>query len=220
MTQPVILAWSGGKDSALSLQALKQSREYHVVSLLTNFSADEDCVMMHRVPRSLIEKQSQAAGVPLYPVLLSSTPSNDEYEAKIGAALAHFQGQGVNAVAHGDLFLEDIRQYRENNLARVGMKGIYPVWGQNTSELARRFLADGFKAIVICVDTEQLHASFAGRIIDDNFLRDLPPNVDPCGENGEFHTFVYDAPFFTAPIPFTIGEKYLRDNRFLYQTIL
>ena len=170
--------------------------------------------MMHRVPRALIEQQAQAAGIPLYPVLLSSTPSNDEYEVKIGAALAHFQAQGVNAVAHGDLFLEDIRQYRENNLARVGMKGIYPVWGQDTRELAQRFIAEGFKAIVVCVDTGQLDASFAGRIIDDDFLRDLPPNVDPCGENGEFHTFVYDAPYFTAPIPFTVGEQYLRDNRF------
>ena len=216
MTQLILLAWSGGKDSALSLQALRQHSDYQILALLSNFDEGEDRLLMHRVPRTLVERQAQAVGIPLYPVLLPSVPSNAEYEARMGAALAHFQALGVNAVAHGDLFLEDIRQYRENNLSRIGMKGIYPIWGEDTRALAQRFVAERFKAIVVCVDTAQLDASFVGRTIDEDFLRDLPPNVDPCGENGEFHTFVYDAPIFSAPIPYTVGETYLRDSRFCY----
>jgi uncharacterized protein (TIGR00290 family) len=219
VSEPILLAWSGGKDSVLSLQALRQSVEYDVIALLSNFTEDDDRLIMHRVPRPLIEIQARIVGIPLYRVLLPSTPSNDVYEARMGAALEHFQAQGVNAVAHGDLFLEDIRQYRENNLARIGMKGIYPLWRQDTRDLAHRFIADGFKAIVVCVDTARLDASFAGRIIDHDFLRDLPPKIDPCGENGEFHSFVYDAPFFSASIPFTLGEQTLRYERFLYQEI-
>lgn len=215
MPEPILLAWSGGKDSALTLHALRQMNEYKIVALLSNFN-DDDRLVMHRVPRRLIEQQARAAGIPLYPVLLPSSPSNSEYEARMSAALNHFQEQGISRVAHGDLFLEDVRQYRENNLARIGMRGLYPLWGQNTGELARRFVADGFKAVAVCVDTEQLDGSFVGRDLDESFFDDLPANVDPCGENGEFHTFVYDAPFFSAPIHFRRGDVYLRDERFAY----
>lgn len=220
--EPVLLAWSGGKDSALTLQALRQSRDYEPVALLSNFvetdpdDAVDQRLSMHRVPRALIEQQAQVAGIPLHAVLLPRVPSNSDYEARMGAALAHFQAQGVRAVAHGDLFLEDIRQYRDTNLARAGMNGLYPLWAQDTQALARRFVADGFRAIVICVDTQQLDASFVGRTIDDAFLDALPPGVDPCGENGEFHTFVYDAPIFSAPVVFTTGAVYWRDERFCY----
>lgn len=226
MPEPILFAWSGGKDSALALQALRQNPDLEVVALLSNFieadSADSvgERLIMHRVPRTLIERQAEAVGLPLYPVILPSVPSNTEYEARTGAALAHFQAIGVQSVAHGDLFLEDIRQYRDGNLARIGMKGMYPVWGQDTRSLAQRFVAEGFRAIVVCVDTTQLDASFAGRIIDEDFLRDLPWHVDPCGENGEFHTFVYDAPIFTAPISITAGAPYLRDDRFQYCDIV
>jgi uncharacterized protein (TIGR00290 family) len=212
----LILSWSGGKDSALSLYTLRQSGEHDVTALLTTVTREYDRVSMHGVRRTLLHQQAEAVGLPVLEVFLTPGAANDEYEQHMAAVLSAYQAQGVEGVAFGDIFLEDLRAYRENHLAQLDMQGVFPVWQRDTGELAQTFLDLGFKAVVTCVDTQALDASFAGRLIDEDFLRALPDGVDPCGENGEFHTFVYDGPIFAHPIPFTLGELVLRDERFYY----
>jgi uncharacterized protein (TIGR00290 family) len=214
--EKIVLAWSGGKDSAMSLYRLRQDDRYEVIALMTNFNEFYDRVMMHGVRRSLMEQQADSIGIPLDLIRFPARVSNSDYAEKIGAALANYRQQGVRTIAHGDLFLQDIRQYREKQLATVNMNGIFPVWGRDTAELAREFIRLGFKAALVCVDTQQLDASFAGRLFDDALLRDLPEGVDPCGENGEFHTFVFAGPIFKFPLDVTIGETVLRENRFCF----
>ena len=210
--QPVLLAWSGGKDSALALAALQADPQYEVVALLTTFSEEAQQTQMHRVPAALLQTQADALGLPLHAVHVPLDPANTIYEARMQAALEHFQAQGVNACAFGDLFLEDIRAYRERNLARIGMQAVFPLWELDTPALARRFVAQGFKAIIVSVDTAQLSESFAGRYYDAAFLDALPSGVDPCGENGEFHSFVFDGPIFRQPVAFTPGERFSQGN--------
>ena len=147
---------------------------------------------------------------------MSKNASNDEYETSISDKLTHFRSQGISSVVFGDIFLEDVRDYRENNLAKLDMKGIFPIWKKDTTELARVFIELGFKAVITCVDTDALDKRFVGRVFDERFLSELPDNVDPCGENGEFHSFVYDGPIFRELIRFKKGEKVLRDSRFFY----
>jgi uncharacterized protein (TIGR00290 family) len=212
----LILSWSGGKDSALSLYTLQQSGDHEIDALLTTITRDYDRISMHGVRRSLLHQQAEALGLPVLEVGISANAANAEYEASMAAVLNAYQQQGIEAVAFGDIFLEDLRAYREKNLQSLGLASVFPIWKRDTHELATTFLQLGFKAAVACVDTQVLDASFAGRMIDEDFLRDLPEGIDPCGENGEFHSFVFDGPIFKHSIPITVGEKVMRDERFCF----
>jgi uncharacterized protein (TIGR00290 family) len=209
---PVIVSWSGGKDSCLALQRVLARGDLRVEALLTTVTADFDRISMHGVRRELLEEQAKALGLPLRQVLISRSATNEEYETEMAKALTEYRARGVNTVVFGDLFLEDIRAYRERLLARQGMRGLYPLWGLDTAVLIRDFIAQGYKAAMVCIDPAKLPPGFAGRVIDPSLLADLPANVDPCGENGEFHTFVFDGPTFKAPIRFQFGEKVCRDS--------
>jgi uncharacterized protein (TIGR00290 family) len=201
VTEPILLSWSGGKDSALALHALRQMPDVEVAGLLTTVTEDYDRISMHGVRRSLLEQQAAAAGLPLHIVSIPRECPNEIYEERMTAVLTGIRDAGIRRVAFGDLFLEDLRAWRESRLAAFGMEALFPVWGRDTAALARDFLRLGFQAILVCIDTEALAPDFAGRSIDEDLLRDLPPGVDPCGENGEFHTFVHAGPVFRAPIP-------------------
>ena len=211
---PVMLSWSGGKDSALALHALKQGARYQVVGLLTSVNEHYGRISMHGVREVLLDAQAESIGLSLYKVKLSERPSNEEYERKMRAALEGFKARGIRHVAFGDLFLEDIRQYRLDNMRKINMECVFPLWHRPTDKLAREFIALGFKAVLCCVDEKQLSGKFAGREYDEALLNDLPANVNPCGENGEFHTFVYAGPVFREPVAFTRGECVRRENRF------
>lgn len=218
--EPVLLSWSGGKDSALSLHALRQTPGVEVTGLLTTVTEDYDRISMHGVRRVLLEQQAAAAGLPLHVVSIPPDCTNEIYEERMGAELAAQRAQGVHRVAFGDLFLEDIRAYREAKLAGPGMEALFPVWGRDTTELALDFIEQGFQAVLVCVDTDVLDPVFAGRAFDADLLRDLPSHVDPCGENGEFHTFVHAGPIFRQPIPFQLGPQETRLGRFRYQDLI
>jgi uncharacterized protein (TIGR00290 family) len=181
-----------------------------------------DRISVHGVRRSLLEAQVERLGLPLFEIQLAASCTNDAYEAAFHSALARIRTQlpDVTHIAFGDLFLEDVRAYRERQLAGSGFEPLFPIWGEDTSALSRRFIDDGFSARIVCVDTNQLDGSFAGRAFDTRLLADLPPVVDPCGERGEFHTFVSDGPDFRSPIPIRIGEMVLRDDRFMFCDIL
>lgn len=213
---PVILSWSGGKDSALALHALRRDGRYQVSGLLTTVNEHYGRVSMHGVRESLLDAQAKSAGLPLHKVKLPEQPSNEEYELKMRWALEGFKAQGIRHVAFGDLFLEDIRQYRADQLRKLDMQCLFPLWQRPTARLAREFIALGFKAVLCCVDEQQLSAGFAGREFDDTLLKDLPADVDPCGERGEFHTFVYAGPIFNRPIAVTRGRHVQRDGRFQF----
>ena len=204
--EPIIIGWSGGKDSSLALQAVLASGGFDVRALLTTVTEEYDRISMHGVRRSLLRAQAESLGIPLCEVGIPPNGDNETYEAAMGAALEAFRAEGVRRCVFGDLYLEDIRAYRDQHLAAVGMEAIYPLWGSDTSELARRFIADGFKAILACVDPKQISKDFAGRDYDEALLGDLPQSADPCGENGEFHTFVHDGPIFGESIPVQRGE--------------
>jgi uncharacterized protein (TIGR00290 family) len=214
----VLLSWSGGKDSALALHALAQDPEVEVIGLLTSVTRGYDRISMHGVRRSLLDAQAKRVALPLFELFVEPTCTNDEYEAAFIAALEQTRSARPDLahVAFGDLFLEDVRQYRERLLAASGFTPLFPIWGLDTKTLARRFIDDGFEARLVCVDTTQLDAAFAGRAFDAKLLADLPPSVDPCGERGEFHTFVSNGPMFTDAVPYAQGESVLRDDRFMY----
>lgn len=214
--QKAILSWSGGKDSALALYEIQQAGDYEIMALLTTMTEAYDRSSMHGIRRPLIEQQAESLRISLEEVLLSPVSSNEEYDAKMREMLERYKAEGVSAVVFGDIFLEDVRKYREERLASVGMKGIFPLWGRDTTELARTFSELGFKAVITCVDTEQLDRSYAGRAFDEEMLATLPESVDPSGENGEFHSFVYDGPIFKRSIPHRTGEVVLRDERFAF----
>jgi uncharacterized protein (TIGR00290 family) len=215
-TERVLLTWSGGKDSAMALHELHSRGAYEVLALLTTVTEQYDRVSMHGVRTALLERQAESLGLPLEKVYIGVNASNEEYEARMRDKLVYYQARGVSSVAFGDLFLEDVRQYREENLSRVGMKGLFPLWGRDTSELAHSFIDLGFKAVITCVDSNLLDGAFVGRDFDRQFLSELPAAVDPCGENGEFHSFVYNGPRFQSRIPHERGEIVLRDSRFYY----
>ena len=219
---PVIVAWSGGKDSALALADVLSSGRDRVASLLTTVTAGHDRISMHGVRRTLLYRQAEALGLPLREVVISPQSSNEEYEAKMGAALADLTAAApaVDGVVFGDLFLPDVRAYRERMLARVGMRGLFPLWHRDTAGLAREFVDRGYQAVLACVDSQALAAEFAGREFDASLLADLPAGVDPCGENGEFHTFVYAGPIFARPLAVRRGEVVVRDGRFVYCDLL
>jgi len=217
--QPILFCWSGGKDSAMALHALLQQNDIRVVALLTTVTEGYERISMHGVRRELLERQAQSIGLPLHEVRIPPQCVNPIYEARMEEALRVYLEQGVRTVAFGDIFLEDLRAYRERNLARIGMSAIFPIWKRDTRELIRSFHADRFRAVAVCVDGKVLDSSFAGRELDDSFFRDLPPRADPCGENGEFHTFVFDGPIFRSPIPVRTGEIVNRDG-FIFCDIL
>jgi uncharacterized protein (TIGR00290 family) len=183
-----------------------------VAALLTTITRDYDRISMHGVRRVLLEQQAESLGLPLREISISKGATNDAYEASMGAAFAEYRERGIDSVVFGDLFLADIRAWRDRLLARHGMTGIYPVWGRDTTIFIREFLALGFRCAVVCVDPAKLDKRFAGRILDGQFLAELPRDVDPCGENGEFHTFVFDGPNFRRAIAFRFGDVVLRDN--------
>ena len=210
MPIPVVMSWSGGKDSALALYQLLRDDRYQVVRLLTSVNAHHGRVSMHGVRASLLEAQAERIGLPLHQLLLPESPDMAEYERLMHAALAPLQAAGISHAAFGDIFLEDLRAYREQQLARAQLRGLFPLWQRPGAELLREYLDVGFRALVVCVNEQHLDASFCGRPLDAAFLRDLPPGVDPCGENGEYHSFVFDAPYFSAPIPVRAGERVRR----------
>lgn len=213
MTEQVLLSWSGGKDSCLALAELRRANSpYRVEALLTTITRDFDRISMHGVRRVLLERQAESLGLPIHQALINRGATNDEYEAAMSEAFTAYRERGIKTVAFGDLFLAEIRAYRDRLLAANGMAAIYPVWGRDTAVLIREFIARGFKAALVCVDPNQLDPSFVGRVIDNQFVDDLPPQIDPCGENGEFHTFVFDGPIFAKPVRFEFGERVCRDG--------
>ncbi len=216
MKEKVIVGWSGGKDAAQALYELQREGNVEIASLLTTVTEGYDRISMHGVRRTLLHEQAKALGYPLEEIGIPQNCTNEIYEQRMRQSLEKFQTQGISAAAFGDLFLQDVRAYREERMNRIGMKCLFPLWGRPTLEAARRFINLGFRAIVVCVDTQSLSGEFAGRDYDDAFLRDLPADIDPCGENGEFHTFVYDGPNFASPVSVTRGEIVLRENRFCY----
>jgi uncharacterized protein (TIGR00290 family) len=211
----ILLSWSSGKDSAWSLHVLRRRDEYEVVGLLTTFNEVADRVAMHSVRRELVERQAAAAGLPLWTVPLPWPCSNDQYESLMAQACAKAVAEGIEGVAFGDLFLEDVRGYRVKNMKGTGLEPIFPVWGMPTRDLAKAMIASGTRAKLTCVDTEKLDRSFVGREFDEALLADLPDGVDPCGERGEFHSFVYAGPMFEAVIPVSVGKRIVQD-RFVF----
>jgi uncharacterized protein (TIGR00290 family) len=208
--------WSGGKDSALALHEILESGRYEVQELLTTVTRDYDRISIHGVRSVLLEQQAKALGFPLEKTFISKGASDEEYETELLKALKRQRDAGVSSMVFGDIFLEDIRKYRERMLMKVGVNGVFPLWKKDTRALARRFIQLGFKAVIASVDSEVLAKDFVGREYDERFLSDLPENVDPCGENGEFHSFVYDGPIFHERVSFTKGVKVLREKRFYY----
>jgi uncharacterized protein (TIGR00290 family) len=213
------LAWSSGKDSAWALHTVRQRGDFEIVALLTTVNRTHQRVAMHAVRESLREAQAAATGLPLVKVPIPSPCPNEIYERAMGEAMAQACNEGVSHVVFGDLFLEDIRAYREKQLAACGMTPVFPVWGNDTRRLAEEMLAGGLSAYLTCIDPRKLDRSFAGRRFDANLLAALPSSVDPCGENGEFHTFVNEGPMFRERIPVAVGEIVERDS-FVFADLL
>jgi uncharacterized protein (TIGR00290 family) len=216
--KPVFLSWSGGKDSALALEALRNGGEFEVVGLATSVTRGYDRISVHGVRRPLLHAQAESLGLPLQEILLDQNCTNESYEAAFldGLQTIRETRPDVRHIAFGDLFLADVRAYRERLLEGTGFEPVFPIWGLDTAELAQRFIRDGFQARLVCVDTTQLSESFAGREFDPALLADLPPSVDPCGERGEFHTFVSDGPVFRRRVVCRTAERLLREERFMY----
>jgi len=214
-----LLSWSSGKDSAWSLQLLRQRNEYEIVGLLTTFNREADRVAMHGVRRALVQAQAAAAGIPLWEVDLPWPCSNEDYESAMLATCKKAVASGIECVAFGDLFLRDIREYREKQLRDTGLQPLFPVWEIPTRELAEKMIASGLRAKLACIDTKQISADFAGREFDAQLLSDLPASADPCGENGEFHSFVYAGPMFERPVAIEVGEIVTRDQ-FVYADLI
>jgi uncharacterized protein (TIGR00290 family) len=216
---PAILSWSSGKDSAYALYRILQSHQYEIVGLLTTVAEDNERVAMHGVREELLDLQAEAIGLPLEKVKIPSPCSNEIYEAKMAESLLRWKANSVHHFVFGDLYLEDIRAYRERQLSRMGLHGFFPLWRSDTRALARSMIQDGFKAILSCVDLKKLPKDFAGRKYDHDLLAALPPQADPCGENGEFHSFVHAAPIYKKEIPVTVGEIVEREG-FAFADIL
>ena len=209
--EPVVFCWSGGKDSAVALHELLQDPRVRVAALLTTITEGYERISMHGVRRELLQQQAQSIGLPLHEVWIPPECDNATYETRMQQALQVQYERGIRKVAFGDIFLEDLRGYREKNLARMGMTALFPIWKRDTWELIRSFDSNGFRSIAVCVDSRALDPSFAGRELDAAFFADLPDGVDWCGENGEFHTFVFAGPIFQQPVQFKIGERVQRD---------
>ena len=216
--RPVVLSWSGGKDSSLALAALRADPSAEVVAVLTTITREYDRISIHGVRRGVLEAQVAAIGLPLIEVSIPAAADNAAYERAFAATLAAFHKErpDVRHLAFGDLFLADVRAYRERVLPVLGWTPMFPLWGMDTTALAAEFVRAGYRAILTCVDTTQLAPEFAGREFDASLLAELPAGVDPCGERGEFHTCVYAGPIFSHPLPVRVGERVRRDGRFEY----
>jgi uncharacterized protein (TIGR00290 family) len=217
MKTPVVMSWSGGKDSAMALHELLLNERYEVVELMTSVSEEFLRVSHHGVREALLEQQAQAVGLPLQKVYLPSGKTvpctNEVYEQIMGNLMAAYKARGIETVGFGDLFLEDLRAWREKNLAGAGMRGVFPLWHRDTAKLARDVIAMGFRAYLSCVEGK-VGSGFVGRSFDQSLLDDLPPGIDPCGEYGEFHSFVYDGPIFKKPVAVRVGDIVTRDGRY------
>jgi uncharacterized protein (TIGR00290 family) len=217
MKTPVVMSWSGGKDSAVALYELLRSDHFEVAELMTSVSEEYQRISHHGVRELLLDQQAQAIGLPLRKVYLPSGKAgpctNEVYEGIMGAVMASYKARGIVTVGFGDLFLEDLRAWRENNLAKAGMRGIFPIWKRDTAKLAREVIAMGFRAYLSCVEGK-VGPGFVGRAFDESLLIDLPAGVDPCGEYGEFHSYVYDGPIFQRPVAVRVGEIVVRDGRY------
>jgi len=210
MKEKIIFCWSGGKDSALALNRILRDGRYEVATLLTTCNEHYQRVSMHGVRLELLEQQAAAIGLPLEKVLVSQRSSNEEYQQKMSDCLLAYKSRGVTACAFGDIFLEDLKQWREENLAKVGFRGIFPIWKIDTRELIREFFALNFGTVICCANDAYLDETAVGRNIDPEFIASLPAEVDPCGENGEFHSFAFAGPVFKQPVKFKVGEKVYR----------
>lgn len=206
------LSWSSGKDSAWSLHVMRQRGDLEITALLTTVNQKYERVAMHAVRESLLDAQAAATGLPVVKVSIGSPCSNEAYERAMAEAMVRARAEGITQVVFGDLFLEDIRKYREENLAKCGLAPVFPLWGRNTRKLASQMIASGLRAYLTCVDPKKLDAAFAGRAFDAQCLADLPRHIDPCGENGEFHTCVVAGPMFSSPIPVAAGDVIERDG--------
>jgi len=214
MKRKALFFWSGGKDSALALHEMLKDNKYGVTALITTVNAGSDRVGIHGLRSVLLDMQAESLGLPLEKVYIPKDASNEVYETALEKTLLKHKKTGVGSAVYGDLFLRDIREYRERQMGRMGMECVFPIWERDTSALAREFISFGFRGVVVSVDSEALDESFAGREYDLDFLSDLPRGVDPCGENGEFHTFVYEGPIFNRRIEFNKGGVTLTDGRF------
>jgi uncharacterized protein (TIGR00290 family) len=212
----ILVSWSSGKDSALALYEMMHTPDYEVTALLTTIAEDSDRISMHSVRRALVERQAEALGLSLEAVLFTPTAPAEAYQDKMRRVLTSYRAKGVTAVVFGDIYLDDLRQSREGKLAQLDMKGLFPLWKRDTRELVETFIQLGFKAITTCVDTAVLDRRFLGRAIDESFLSELPASVDPCGENGEYHSFVFDGPIYREPIRFTPGKVTSYEARYYY----
>lgn len=218
--RPIALAWGGGKDSAMALHRLREDDRYQVVCLLSTITTDFNRVSMHGIRRKLLIRQVEELGLPLMEVTLTKDADSNQYDRKMEEAMRRLRQRGIRGVAFGDIHLEDVRRYREERISSTGMEAVFPLWGQDTESLAREFVDLGFGAVVVCVDGRVLCPSLVGRDYDMAFLADLPTGVDPCGENGEFHTFVYKGPTFRRNVSFTKGEIVKRDGGFYFCDLL
>ncbi|MGB2170872.1 MAG: ATP-binding protein [Flavobacteriaceae bacterium] len=205
--------WSSGKDASLALYHLQNEGKYQIDHLLTSINSHYDRVSMHGLRRELLEAQADAIDLRLTTIELPKEPTMDQYNQLMRKAVNQFKTDGYTSCGFGDIFLEDLRKYREEQLKPLGISAHFPLWKKDTKQLISEFISLGFKAIVVCVKAESLDETFVGRDIDADFIDDLPPNVDPCGENGEFHTFCYEGPIFKTPIQFTIGEKVYKEYK-------
>jgi uncharacterized protein (TIGR00290 family) len=210
MKEKIVFCWSGGKDSALALNRILREGQHEVVCLLTTCNEHFQRVSMHGVRLELLERQAEAIGLPLEKIFVSQRSSNEEYQQRMSACLSAHKAQGVTGCAFGDIFLEDLKRWREENLAKMGMRGIFPIWKNDSRELIREFFTLGFGTVICCVNDAWLDETAVGRNIDEEFIRSLPANVDPCGENGEFHSFAFAGPVFKEPVKFKVGEKVYR----------
>ncbi|MEO7312401.1 MAG: diphthine--ammonia ligase [Chitinophagaceae bacterium] len=201
-----VFSWSGGKDSSYALHKVQQEGAYDVKYLLSTFNGNYHRLSMHGIREELIEAQAAAIGIPLLKVYVYEA-SNAEYEQQMGAMFRQVKSEGIATVIYGDIFLEDLRKYREEKMFAVGMVCVFPIWKANTAELVQSFISEGFKTITCCINDGYLDESWVGRLIDENFITDLSATVDPCGENGEFHSFCYDGPLFKTPLKISMGEK-------------
>ena len=206
-----VFNWSGGKDSAIALHYILKEGKYQVSKLLTSVNSHHHRISMHGVRVELLEQQTAKLELPLEKLMLPEQPQMAEYEEIMGNMLTQLQNEGITHSIFGDIFLEDLKTWRENKLSEIGMKAVFPLWKKNTLNLLHEFVEMGFKTIIVCCNAQLLDKSFAGMIIDRDFIKDLPKNVDPCGENGEFHTFVFDGPIFKSPVEFTLGETVYKE---------
>lgn len=215
MKEKVVLSWSGGKDSTLALYELMTQGNWEI-TLLTTITEKYERVSMHGVREYLVERQARSLGLVLEKVYITPGCTNEEYGRKMEEVMTRYKMLGIRKVAFGDIFLEDVKKYREENLKKAGLEAVFPLWGRDTREVANLFIDLGFKSIITCVDTKVLDGSFSGRFFNKELLADLPESIDPCGENGEFHGFVFDGPIFRDKIEITVGQKVLRDGRFSF----